>query len=86
MRRTFFPQELLTELPNDACAIPDPLDIPAIMEAEDRFDSSETPPASASAGNVGMDGLHQSQNISGADETRVHAGRDRWECPPTMLE
>ncbi|CAM9170819.1 unnamed protein product [Laminaria digitata] len=70
-------EELLTELPNDACAIPDPLDIPAIMEPEDRFDSSETPPASASAGNVGMNGLHQSQNISGADETRVHAGRDR---------
>lgn len=54
------------------------------MEPEDRFDSSETPPASASAGNVGMDGLHQSQNISGADETRVHAGRDRWARPPIV--
>lgn len=78
------PQELLTELPNDACAIPEPLDIPAIMEAEDRFDSLETPPASASIGNVGMDGLHRSQNISGADQTRVHAGRDRWACPLTL--
>ena len=56
------------------------------MEAEDRFDSSETPPASASAGNVGLGGLEQSQNISGADETRVHAGRDRWACPPTQQQ
>lgn len=59
------------------------------MEAEDRFDSLETPPASANAGNVGVDSLQQSQNTSGADETRVHAGRDRWvwwACSPTLQQ
>lgn len=72
-------QELLTELPNDACAIPEPLDIPAIPETEDRNDSSETPPACASARSLDMDGLdrEQSMDFSGADQTRIHAGRDR---------
>lgn len=72
-------QELLTELPNDTCAIPEPLDIPAIPEAEDRNDSAETPPASASTAIMDVGGLDAS-NISGADQTRVHAGRDRSAC------
>ncbi|CAM9813754.1 unnamed protein product [Scytosiphon promiscuus] len=52
-------EELLTELPNDTCAIPEPLEIPAIPETEDRNDSSETPPASANVDNFDLDNFHQ---------------------------
>ncbi|CAM9406613.1 unnamed protein product [Ectocarpus sp. 4 AP-2014] len=70
-------EELLSELPNDTCAIPEPLEVPAIPEGEDRIDSAETPPASAIIGKSNMDGLEQTANFSDADRTRVQAGRDR---------
>lgn len=73
-------QELLSELPNDTCPIPEPLEVPAIPEGEDRIDSAETPPASAIIGKSDMDGLEQTANFSDADQTRVHAGRDRSAC------
>lgn len=69
-------QELLTELPNDTCAIPEPLEIPTIPEGEDRNDSSETPPASANVESLDMNRLDQTADLAG-DQTPIHAGRDR---------
>lgn len=70
-------QELLTELPNDTCAMPEPLETPAIPEAEDRNDSSETPPASANIESLDLNSLGQTANFTGTDQTHIHAGRDR---------
>eukprot|EP00752_Nemacystus_decipiens_P005943 g5367.t1 len=70
-------EELLTELPNDTCAIPEPLEIPAIPELEDRNDSSETPPASTNVENLDLNGLDQTADCAGTDQTRFHAGRNR---------
>lgn len=70
-------QELLTELPNDTCAIPEPLEIPAIPEVEDRNDSSATPPASATVEKSELNSLQQTCNFAGTEEADSHAGRDR---------
>lgn len=70
-------QELLTELPNDTCAIPEPLEIPAIPEGEDRNDSSETPPASSNIQSSDLNRLDQTADFAGGDQTQIHAGRDR---------
>lgn len=70
-------QELLTELPNDTCAIPEPLEIPVIPEIEDRNDSSATPPASVTVEKSEFTNLQQSANFAGADQADSHAGRDR---------
>eukprot|EP00903_Cladosiphon_okamuranus_P013094 g12213.t1 len=70
-------EELLTELPNDTCAIPEPLEIPAIPEAEDQNDSSETPPASSNVESLDLNSLDQTANFGGPDPTHLHAGRDR---------
>lgn len=70
-------QELLTELPNDTCAIPEPLEIPTIPEGEDRNDSSETPPASANVERLDLNRLDQTTDLAGGDQTQIHAGRDR---------
>lgn len=70
-------QELLTELPNDTCAIPEPLEIPAIPEVEDRNDNAATPPASATVEKSELNSLQQTANFDGADQADCHPGRDR---------
>lgn len=72
-------QELLTELPNDTCAIPEPPDIPVIPEPEERNAGSDTPPASVSGAPLVLSDLHQSSlSASGGDQTRIHTtGQDR---------
>ncbi|CAN0362736.1 unnamed protein product [Pylaiella littoralis] len=70
-------EELLTELPNDTCAIPEPLEIPAIPEVEDRNDNAATPPASATVEKSELNSLQQTANFDGADQADCHPGRDR---------
>lgn len=72
-------QELLSHLPDDTCPIPEPPDIPAIPEAEDRIDDFEAIPAYASANTSETSPIrYMRPNRSEMDQTRIHPGRDRW--------
>ena len=74
-------QELLTELPNDTCPIPEPLEIPAIPETEGHNDMLATSPPSSNADNNYNSSQPSPQpststTLPDADQTHI-AGRNR---------
>ncbi|CAM9762592.1 unnamed protein product [Ascophyllum nodosum] len=74
-------EELLTELPNDTCPIPEPLEIPAIPETEGHNDMLATPPPSSNADNNYNSSQPSPQpststTLPDADQTHI-AGRNR---------
>lgn len=75
-------QDLLTELPDDTCPIPEPPEIPTIPDAEDGNDNSGVFMVSANRDQLEPSSVtcHTSTSHAGLDQTRICAGRNRWVC------